>query len=269
MKITVHSIVKNEENYIWYSIMSVIDFVDEIVVWDTGSTDSTVEIIKQAQKQNQDKISFKEAGPVTPEGYSRLRQKMLEETKADWVVVVDGDEVWWQESIKNVTNWINRGNVDAIITPYFNVVGDIYHYQEEKAGRYSIDGRVGNLTIRAFKRNIPGLHVENPYGLEGYFDETGKPIQESPRVKREFINAPYLHFTHLRRSRKDGEVMGRRRKIKHELGISFPLDFYYPEVFFKPRPVPVSFAWRRMNSREYFLAFLETPFRKIKRKIIK
>ena len=50
MKVWAHTLVKNEERYIWYAVMSVIDWVDKILIWDTGSTDKTVEIIKEIEK---------------------------------------------------------------------------------------------------------------------------------------------------------------------------------------------------------------------------
>jgi len=45
-KIVVHCLVKNEENFIWYAINSVLPFVDKIMIWDNDSTDKTIEIIK-------------------------------------------------------------------------------------------------------------------------------------------------------------------------------------------------------------------------------
>ncbi|MCJ7805514.1 glycosyltransferase [Patescibacteria group bacterium] len=268
MKISVNCIVRNEESFLWFAVNSVADWVDEILLWDTGSTDLTPKVIEALSKKYPSKIKPKLVGVVDKKEFTKMRQEMLDESKGDWILVLDGDEVWWNDSIEKVVEKINHGNIDAIISPYTNLVGDIFHYQEESAGRYSIDGSVGNITIRAFKRNISGLHVENPYGLEGYFDETGKPIQESARVKREFVNAPYLHLTHLKRSKRDEEVMGRKRKAKFELGISFPLDFYYPEVFFKPKPNIVKSPWSVYSNKYFLRSAMEYPFRKIKRAIL-
>ena len=53
MRIVAHILVKNEEKWIWYSLMSVLDYVDEILVWDAGSTDRTVEIIKTISKNSE------------------------------------------------------------------------------------------------------------------------------------------------------------------------------------------------------------------------
>jgi glycosyltransferase involved in cell wall biosynthesis len=261
------TLVKNEERYLWYAVNSVIDYVDRLLLWDTGSTDKTIQIAKEIERRYPRKVNFREVGEVDAEGFTKVRQKMLDETDADWFLVLDGDEVWWEGSIKEVIGEIKDGNIDAIVSPYINLIGDSYHYQEEKAGRYQIDQKIGNITIRAFSRRIPGLHVKNPYGLEGYYDKAGKAIQESLDVKRKFIDAPYLHFTHLRRSGKDKGVMGRAGKVKYELGMPIPLDFYYPEVFFRARLNLVPSPWERRDTNFLIRAAIETPFRKIKRRI--
>ena len=58
MKITAHMIVKNEENFVWYAVNSVVNFVDGMMIWDQGSTDRTVEIVKTI---NNPKITLKKA----------------------------------------------------------------------------------------------------------------------------------------------------------------------------------------------------------------
>ena len=197
---------------------------------------------------------------------------MLDETKSDWALILDGDEVWWNDSIRKIVKTIQKegDKLETIVNSYYNIVGDIYHYQEKKAGRYSIDGKVGHLTIRAMNMKIPGLHLENPHGTQGFFDGKGKLIQERPRKKRKFIDAPFMHFTHMVRSstfEKDLDVPKRKIKQKIEIGESFPLDFHYPEVFFRPKSDIVPSSWSTM-SKDYFIkALIQTPLRKFKRRV--
>ena len=54
MKIWANTVVHNEENFIWFAIMSVVDYVDKVLVYDTGSTDQTVSIIKEIKKAYQE-----------------------------------------------------------------------------------------------------------------------------------------------------------------------------------------------------------------------
>ncbi len=272
MKGWAHTLVKNEERYVWYAVMSVIDWVDKILIWDTGRTDKTIEIIKEIEKVYPDKVDFKEVGEVDPQKFTKVRQKMLDATGSDWLILIDGDEVWWEDSIKAVISTVRTEGetLETIITVPYNIVGDIYHYQEEAAGRYEIDGRRGHLSIRALSRKIPGLHLEKPHGIQGFFDKNGILIQERQKKFRKFLDASFMPFTYMARSssrEKDLKVPKRDIKLKYELGIPFPLDFYFPEVFFRPRPDIVPSPWFNMDRAYLAKALVQTPFRKLKRRI--
>lgn len=263
MTIWVNTIVHNEENFIWFALMSVIDYVDKILVWDSGSTDKTVEIIKEIIKAKPKKIEFKEVGPVDKYEFTKMRQAMLDESKCDWIFILDGDEIWWEDSIKKVVALINKeGNdINAIVVPFYNAVGDIYHYQSKGAGRYKLLGREGHLTVRAINKSIPGLHVVEPYGKEGYYDGNGLPIQESSSKKVKFLEAPFMHLTHLKRSSKSGGI----NKYKFDLGVPFPSSIFFPEVFNRVSPEEVPSPLARRGMLYEFIARFILPFISIKR----
>ena len=267
-----NTIVKNEGRYIWFALMSVIDYLDKILVWDSGSTDSTVKIIKEVQKKNKNKIEFKQIKSVDEASFTKARQKMLEVTKSDWLFILDGDEVWWDSSIKATLETIqNKGDeLDLIVNPFFSIVGDMYHYQDEKSGKYNLAGRKGHLNVRAINRKIPGLHVDKPYGHEGYFDSDNKKVQDRDPKRVLFLNEPYLHFSDIKRSNStfgDSQVMQRGKKIRHEIGLKFSEGFKYPEVLYKDRPDIVPSPWKPMSSGFKLRATLETPLRKLKRRL--
>lgn len=272
MKLYVHTLVKNEERWLWFAVNSVIPYVDRVLLWDTGSTDKSLEIEKELVKKYKSKIDFRQMGEVDAFGFTKVRQEMLDNSDCDWVMILDGDEVWWKENIKRAVEIIKRRGreLDSLVHRYYNLVGDIYHYQGEEAGRYMIDGKKGHLTIRFFNREIPGVNFSNPHGTQGIYDSSGTLIQERDKKRRLHLDDYYLHFTHLVRSDsllKDREVVKRNIKYKYELGIPFPKDFKYPEVFYEERPGFVSDPWER-RSKYYFLrALVETPLRKIKRRI--
>jgi GT2 family glycosyltransferase/tetratricopeptide (TPR) repeat protein len=78
-------IVKNEERLLPSCLASLRGLVDEIVVYDTGSTDGTVAIAE-------------EAGAKVIQGYwdddfARARNAALEHCKSEWVLSIDADEV--------------------------------------------------------------------------------------------------------------------------------------------------------------------------------
>jgi glycosyltransferase involved in cell wall biosynthesis len=267
-----HTLVKNEERYLWYAVTSAINFVDKVLLWDSGSTDGTIGIIKELVKKYPGKIEFKQVTVGSPEDFTKIRQQMLDETESDWFLMVDGDEVWWEDSIKKVIEAINKKGevVESIVVPMVYPVGDIYHRQEKEAGKYHLAGKAGHYNLRAIKRTIPGLSSSNPHGTWGWTDEAGKMIQDRDLAKIHFVNAPYLHFSLLPRAgerQEDKKVIKRSQKLRHELGISFPKYFFYPEVFFRPKPTLVPSPWAKMSSGFLIRAFFETPFRKIKRRM--
>lgn len=271
MKIWGNTIVKNEDRYLWFAVKSVVDFLDKILVWDTGSSDNTVPIIKLLQKQYPKKIVFEEIGSVNADGLTKARQEMLDQTLSDWLLILDGDEVWWKSSIKKTMEVMQKqgDNLYALVNPVVNVIGDIYHYQEEAAGRYQILGKKGHLNIRAINRKISGIHIKNQYPLEGFYDKHENLIQEVDE-KLIFVDAPLLHFTHLVRSSKlleDRQTMGRSKKTKYELGIPFAKDFNYPEVLYLDKPSIVLSPWVKMTTSYKLRAAFETPLKRLKRKL--
>lgn len=294
MIICAHILVKNEAKYIWYTVMSVLPHVDRIRLWDMGSTDETKKIINKILKhpQAKNKIFYKHT--VVQEFdeqkirlkmleadshiFTWARKSMLEVTTADWIIMVDGDEVWWDESIKKLVDLIHKkgDQLESIVVPAIIPIGDIFHFQENRAGGYNFDTASGSVTghysLRAINRKIPGLSSLKPHGQWGWTDGDGKMIQYRDPNKIAFINAPYMHFTHLPRAgsiKNDTQVIKRKMKLKQEIGTYASLDYYYPEVFFKSRPSIVSSPWVHPSFTFKLLSYIKTPLRKIKRRLVK
>lgn len=272
MSIWAHTVVKNEEKWVWYAITSFIDYVDRVLIWDTGSTDRTLEIIKELIRRYPKKIEFRSVGNINPEQFTGVRQRMLNLTDADWFIVCDADEIWWEDSIRALTETINKKgkDLDSIVVPSINLVGDIFHFQEEEAGNYTLAGRHGHLALRGVNRSIPGLHSRNPHGTWGWVDDKDKMIQDRDSSRIFFLNKPFLHATHMFRGgerKNDLRTPKRAKKLKYEIGKKFALDFYYPEVFFNARPDFVPNPWNNMDQNFKLRALVETPLRKLKRRI--
>ncbi|MGQ7297356.1 glycosyltransferase family 2 protein [Quadrisphaera sp. KR29] len=78
-------IVKDEQDTLPASLAALVGVVDEVVVYDTGSTDATVDVARQS-------------GATVIEGYwdddfGSARNRALEHATGDWVLSVDADEV--------------------------------------------------------------------------------------------------------------------------------------------------------------------------------
>lgn len=238
-KIIVHCLVENESRFIWYAINSVLPYVDKMMVWDMSSTDGTDQIIKNIKSP---KIEFKSVPPGTPEGLTKERQKMLDQTPEEytWVMIIDGDEVWPEKSIKTTTDFAREHpKFESIVIRTHNLVGDIYHRLPESSGRYYLAGKTGHLALRLMNRKlIKGLHVNRPHGTQGFFDGQGRLVQERNPKKVKFLDVTYHHATHLPRSlEKGGDLLvpKRKMKLKYELGEQIPAD-QIPEIFFANHP---------------------------------
>lgn len=253
--ITSHMIVKNEERWVWYSIKSVIDHVESMIIYDTGSTDETVSIIKSIPSK---KIILKQFPSVTAERMVELRNQQIQETKTNWFMLVDGDEVWPNRSIVELTKVVRKYNRSHIgIVVQANVpVGDLYHLLDERAGNYSLMGMTGHYNLRGYKI-VEGMKWIGSFPLEAYVDKKGKVIQDMDE-SLVLLKHKYWHLTHMRRSSLD-----HHGKRKVEVGNKH--GFRLPEVFFMDRPAIVPSPWSTFTMKEEMFAKLVTPLVKMKR----
>lgn len=196
--VTLHTIVHNEERFIRQALIAALSSkkVVRAIVWDTGSTDKTVERIRSVIDK---RIEFEEKGKVDRTGLVVLRNKQIELTETPWLLLVDGDEIWPRDNLRIITHVMEicDANTIALVNRTRNVVGDFLHYLPDSEGNYQIGPWKGHLNIRAI-RNISGLKAKGEYPNEWY-EINGKKIQNISNRLR-FVNAWYLHATHLKRS---------------------------------------------------------------------
>ena len=224
--ITSHTIVKNEENWIKPALLSVINQVDRLLVWDTGSTDKTIELIKSIESP---KIEFKQCGPVDRQRLVELRNEQIYQTHTDWFLLLDGDEVWPKKNLLQLIKAAEQAKPQtlALVNRTRNAVSDIYHYLPDGKGHYQIGPWRGHLNIRAIKK-VADLKVIGKYPLETY-TVGGRALQDMPE-SLEFVDTWYLHLTHLRRSGwlNSWQVVDRLKKFK----------FWQRGIEMKPEELP-------------------------------
>ena len=250
--ITGHMMVRNEDQFIRFAVLSVLPFLDQLIIFDTGSTDNTVQIIKSF---NTNKIILEEKGIVTPVEYTKLRQEMIDRTKTEFFILIDGDEIWPEKSLSKLVSDLKTLPKEkvAVYCRTRNAVGDIYHYLPEEAGGYKFQGKKGNFAMRGF-RKATGLTVEGTYPLE-IFKFQGRALNDwDDRLF--FSDTWYLHVTHLKRSSSPQKIAGFRAK-KMENGILLE-NKDLPEVF-KLHPQP------RRSKLFDLIAMILTPLKEIKR----
>ena len=266
MKLVAHSLVKNEDQWIWYSLNSVIDYVDEIMVWDTGSTDNTVPIIKSISSP---KIKFQLRLAPTPQEMTQARQEMLDQTRSDWLMILDGDEIWTPPAFEESLAAINSQNSHYLINSYINLIGDVHHRQENLAGKYHIGPHQGFVTIRFINLNKLGrLKYQRGYPNEMMTLSTGEPLQSFHPGHAPKISHPYLHASNLSRtSLSRPNTIKRSHVFKYELGQALPYEFPYPKPFYYPHPEIVPSPWTHRAWSYIAYAAWQTPLKYLKRRL--
>lgn len=243
--ITAHCIVKNEENFIQYAVKSVIDFVDRVIIFDTGSRDATISIIERLRQEYPTKIIFEQKGECDKKRHTELRQEMIEKTTTDWFMILDGDEVWTQTGIKEVLDYINKDSnieIECLIAPFHLCVGDIEH-EYKKEGTFNILGKAGHFSLRVIKKT-KNVHWQGDYNDDTLvFEDKGSVFREENTI---FLKNKYWHLTHLRRSSRDdaeyssyGSRKEKRRETYFFIGkkIKNPPPEVFDELFIKKNKV--------------------------------
>ena len=247
--VTGHMVVKNEDRWIWFSIMSVIDFLDKLIIFDTGSTDHTNDIIENIASDQlyKSKIIYRKIGAVSSEEFYKVRQKQIDMTRTDYFMVIDGDEIWYKQSLNELENILNDRPL-LVATRFINACGDIYHYRLESREKYCINGEVGAITIRVYSMAIDGISCGGSYGVEGYVASDGVSVQEHG-YKIVTQNGKYFHASLLNRSslqNGDFSIKYRRNKLRADWDEKFSDNFEYPEVFYtKQLPKYVKSAFEK------------------------
>lgn len=269
--LTAHIVVKNDDQFIWYALQSILPFVQTILITDTGSSDNTEKIINYFKSS---KIIFQKIKITQRTEMTKIRQHQIDETKTDWFWVVDGDEVYPDFVCKEIFSIIDqRGEkLEGIIVGRFDLLGDIYHFQDETVGAYSLFGRSGHFVLRLVnKKNIPGLHVGGVYPYEGYYDKQGKAIIDHPKDRFAWTRGRLFHAMYLQRSSLGSNLSDtfHRGKWKVDKGHAIIDTQLIPKVFLDPHPFEVPTVNQKRSQKYEFAANIVTPIKQIKRSIWK
>lgn len=214
--VTIHAIVKNEDQFIYFSLKSVLPFVAKALIIDTGSTDRTWEIIEKLKNEFPDKIEAKQIKINSPQEISNLRENLIKLTKTQFFMLLDGDEIWPQDEILeliNLSKTLPQSKI-AVVNKTRNCVGDIYHYLPESFGHYKFLDKIGHYNIRLMR--TLDYKVKGIYPEEGYV--YNNKLINNLDDKLEFSSSWYLHTTHLNRSTNSIKIFGRRKQT-YSLGI--------------------------------------------------
>ena len=116
VKISACYIVKDAAEDLRRSLESVKGHVDEIIVVDTGSADSTVEVAKE--------FGAKVFHEPWQDDFATPRNVALREASGDWIVFLDADEYFVDDTAKNLRRVIKSAKAPGLLVNLVNVDKD-------------------------------------------------------------------------------------------------------------------------------------------------
>lgn len=254
--ITAHMIVKNEDQWVSFAIQSVLPYVDHFLVTDTGSTDQTVKII---QSISSTKIHFNQIKINSRTDVTKIRDQQIRSTKTPWIWIVDGDEIYPDDLAKEIISVTHKNKSKVIVVRRYDLLGDVYHKQNESVGSYQMFGHTGHLLIRLINLALlPGLHVKGEYPLESYYDGKGVCINDLSSTSAYITTRSLYHAMYLKRSSLGGNLpMFNRSKYRIEKGIEI-----------KGLPPKIFSGMPKRSLLYELIATLITPIKNLKRQHI-
>lgn len=161
-------ITKNEEDRVERCLQSIANIADEIIVLDSGSTDSTVSICKK----------YTENVEVTDwPGFGKQKQRALDKATCEWVLSIDADEALDKNMQKALQKLLDKNVISkgAYKLPWGVTIYD-------KTLKY---GRSARSVLRLFKRE----------GAYFTLDEVHETIVTTSKDYGQ-LSGLLLHYTH-------------------------------------------------------------------------
>ncbi|OGD88708.1 hypothetical protein A2693_04565 [Candidatus Curtissbacteria bacterium RIFCSPHIGHO2_01_FULL_40_12] len=174
MSISALILTKNEEEMI-EDCLRQLDFVDEIIVLDTGSKDKTVDLAKKYTKS---------VFQTSDSDFDKNRTLLAKTAKSDWLLYVDADERLTKELKTEIKQVINKSDCSAFHFPRKNII----------LGKWLRHGGWWpDYVPRLFKK--------------AKLKQWSGRVHESPNIEGDFgyLKNPLLHYT----ARNLGEMLAK------------------------------------------------------------
>jgi glycosyltransferase involved in cell wall biosynthesis/cytochrome c-type biogenesis protein CcmH/NrfG len=236
-------IVKNEEKYLPKCLESLKPLVDEMIVVDTGSTDTTRDI---AEVFGAKVFDFQ-----WQDDFAAARNHSLDKSSGDWILIMDADEVIAPEDHKRIHKLIRNSQKDKaaflITTRNYTSRSDSPDFTPNKKEYIEEQGKgwVPSQKVRLFQNNN-GIHFVFPVHeqVDPVLLERGIPIQKCP--------FPVHHYGKL-----DARRERDRWQIYYEIGKKKLVAFGDSEMALKEMAIQASLLSHWSEAASYWNRYLE------------
>ncbi len=126
-------VVKDEAGTIEACLADIVDLFAEIIIFDTGSTDGTVELLADrfgitAEARTISKDLCNSVAPIRNEGYAQL--------STPWILCLDADERIARGDLEKITAWSNENEPAGFFTSWITVTPSGYAIEDYKLGLF-------------------------------------------------------------------------------------------------------------------------------------
>lgn len=187
-KITLCMIVKNEDTFLEKCLSSVQNFVNEIIIVDTGSTDQTIEIAKQFHA----KIYHYQ----WDNHFANARNRGLTKATGEWILWLDADECLDVKDPEKHKIAIKKKTANILSLPITNLIGN--HVSDSNQATYT------HYQPRLFRnhRGIRFIHRIHET-LDG----------DTKQMTADTLNLPILHYGYIREVTIQKNKSSRNKKL--------------------------------------------------------
>lgn len=204
LKLSLCMIVRDEQEMLPGCLASLKDAADEIVIVDTGSTDSTVEIARSFGA----KVVFHE----WTGSFAEARNVSLEAARGDWLLVLDADEVLLAEDVALLRSLTGRTWREAFYLSETNYTGDLDEGTAvthnalrlfRNRPQYRYEGRLHEQIAHRLPAFLPerieatGVRIEH-YGYLGAVRDSREKSRRNIDLLRlqqdEGLDSAFLHY---------------------------------------------------------------------------
>lgn len=125
MKISSSMICWNERFTIDLSLKSLVGFIDEVIIYDTGSVDGT----PKTAREHIDKLGLSgEVKNIKTTNLREARLKSFHDCSGDWIIMQDAQLVFGDSLKREMTKHIKRHPQEIFSVKSLNLMGDYEHY---------------------------------------------------------------------------------------------------------------------------------------------
>lgn len=231
-------IVKDAEKHLERCLNSLQGIVDEIIIVDTGSKDTTMEI---AQRFGAKIHHFSWIGD-----FSEARNESLKYATKDWILYVDDDEAFDRRELQQLKSRLEGLDADALIIPKKNFTN-----------KRNIEGWTPSREIEGFEgyfisKRIQMFRNHKEIKFSYRLHETVMPSLKEKRFRiREITDVSLIHYgyggtrdSYVSLVEKELEEHGNNIKVLYEAGVVFLNKSMYDkaiEAFTKVRKIHPNF----------------------------